>query len=35
VERGLIAKIAIPENVTFVAELPLTSARAIRTTAFA
>lgn len=25
VERGLISKIAIPENVTFVAELPLTS----------
>ncbi len=25
VERGLVAKIAIPENVTFVAELPLTS----------
>ncbi|MGO9421918.1 AMP-binding enzyme, partial [Roseiarcus sp.] len=25
VERGIISKIAIPENVTFVAELPLTS----------
>ena len=25
VERGLISKIAIPENVTFVPELPLTS----------
>ncbi len=25
VERGLLSKIAIPENVTFVAELPLTS----------
>ena len=25
VERGLISKIAIPENVTFVTELPLTS----------